>query len=133
MARHVRFVPDGSKPTRAIRRGFYERPPAFGGSLAPGEADAEARQPHTHARYCQGYCAGMPANLEAHTTFQAANTFQGLLWKLMGVAAAACMRQWPLTKTPGLAGEALPALCCGPAQLPRAAAGGGQRHSRCRH
>ena len=43
MARNVRFVPDGSNPTRAIRRGFYERPPAFGGRLAPGEADAEVR------------------------------------------------------------------------------------------
>ena len=54
MARHVRFVPDGSNPTRAIRSGFYERPPAFGGRLAPGEADGEARQPHTHASSCLG-------------------------------------------------------------------------------
>lgn len=43
MARQVRVAPDGSNPTRAIRSGFYERPPAFGGRLAPGEADAEAR------------------------------------------------------------------------------------------
>ena len=44
MARHVRFVPTGSNPTGAIRSGFYVRPPAFGGRLAPGEADAEARR-----------------------------------------------------------------------------------------
>ena len=65
MARHVRFVPDGSKPTGAIRSGFYERPPAFGGSLASGEADAEARSASirsglSHDNFAssyQGYCA----------------------------------------------------------------------------
>ena len=64
-----------------------------------------------------------------------ANTLLGLqiIWVLLGMAAAACMRQGRLMTGPGLAGEALPALCRGPPQLPRAAAGGGQRHSRCVH
>ena len=52
MARHVRFMPDGSNPTRAIRSGFYARPPAFGGRLAPGEADAEARITPVHPGLC---------------------------------------------------------------------------------
>ncbi|KAK9836090.1 hypothetical protein WJX81_000576 [Elliptochloris bilobata] len=39
MARNVRFVPAGSNPTGAICKGFYERPHAFGGDLAHGEAD----------------------------------------------------------------------------------------------
>jgi hypothetical protein len=43
MARNVCFVPDGSNPTCAVRRGFYERPPASGGALAAGEADQKAR------------------------------------------------------------------------------------------
>ena len=41
LARNVRFVPDGSNPTGAIRRGFYERPSGFGGSLPPSEADPQ--------------------------------------------------------------------------------------------
>ena len=50
MARNIRFVPDGSNPTRAVRRGFYERPPAAGGALAAGEADPQARSGPRPAR-----------------------------------------------------------------------------------
>jgi len=43
MARNIRFAPDGSNPTRAVRRGFYAQPPAAGGALSAGEADPQAR------------------------------------------------------------------------------------------
>ena len=77
MAHNVRFVPDGSNPTRAIRKGYYERPPAFGGKLAPGEADAEARSAPCPLRLwvvtCFAYwCQKVQCKYAVHVAFLSA-------------------------------------------------------------
>ena len=51
--------------------------------------------------------------------------------RVRAAAAAYCRRRRRPPPRHGRAGEALPALCRGAAQLPGAAAGGGQRRGRC--